>query len=289
MSIQKPLRIVLACVALLAVTSIARANNVFNVNSPNVIYAGAETDLQAPNPLPVTDWLFGTPVISPLDDLQFKKVGTPKPIQFGVTSPTGENFQDGSLQVDLSLTNPAGNSFALMSISEGGDFFLQHATSATTVTAALNIFKVQIKELNGDGQVVSIDIPYTETFARTPGAVPFSLGAGPSGPSSITMSGTSPIASTFTGNWSGNVVFNIAQALADSGNTGKRVTKIELTLDNILEASALPDAFASITKKDFLLSLGTTNPVPEPSSIVLGILGGLGVAVGYRKKFAKQA
>ena len=73
-----------------------------------------------------------------------------------------------------------------------------------------------------------------------------------------------------------------------TGHNGQRVTGLQFTLDDILSGTAEPGALVEITKKDFLIS--TNSPVPEPSSIILGVLGGLGmVTVGYRKKFAKSA
>jgi hypothetical protein len=63
------------------------------------------------------------------------------------------------------------------------------------------------------------------------------------------------------------------------------VTKVEFTLNDILLGNAEPGALVEITKKDFLIG---ANPVPEPSTILLGLLGGLGMAtVTLRKKLAK--
>ena len=98
------------------------------------------------------------------------------------------------------------------------------------------------------------------------------------------FSGNGPLV---TGTWQGTAQFNITSAVAAAGLAGNPVTKVEFTLDDILLGHAEPGALVEITKKDFLI---TNNPVPEPSSIILGVLGGLGMAtVGLRKKIAKVA
>jgi hypothetical protein len=285
MSILNPFRrAVLVCAAMLAMAGMAFATPVTNVFGPiagtNVSYSGSETDNQSPDP-PSPTWLFGTPILGGSNNLHFTSDAsqTPKPIQFAVITPGAEQLEDGKLSINA---NALGNSsIALMSITEGGDYLIANGTSASTADAILNITSAIATVNVGPGNDVQIPLlPFiSEGFTTTPNGNPHSVQA-----TAIVFSGNGPLV---TGTWQGTANFNISAAVAAAGLGGDRVTKVEFTLDDILLGHAETGALVEITKKDFLI---TQNPVPEPSSIILGVLGGLGmVTVGLRKKFLKTA
>ncbi len=58
-------------------------------------------------------------------------------------------------------------------------------------------------------------------------------------------------------------------------------TKIELTLDNVLETSVANGGSAAIKKKQFGLRI---TPIPEPSSLILGMIGLVGLMILARLK-----
>ncbi len=283
MSILNPFRrAVLACAAMLAMASLAFATPVTNTFGPiagtSISYSGSETDTQSPDP-PSPTWLFGTPVISGSNNLHFTSdaTQTPKPIQFAVITPGGEQLQDGKLAIDA--TTLGNSSIALMSITEGGDYLISNGTAASTAAAILNITSATATVHVGPGNDVQVPLlPFiTEAFSHTAGSGPATIQ-----PTAIVFSGAGPLV---TGTWQGTASFNISAAVAAAGLGGNHVTKVEFTLDDILLGNAEPGALVEITKKDFLIG---ANPVPEPCTILLGVLGGLGMAtVGLRKKLAK--
>jgi hypothetical protein len=262
---------------------IVRADNVFSASGANIAYSGGEIDNQSPNP-PAPNWFFGNPIISGLDDLDFTSDNsqTNKPIDFRVITPGAEQLEDGTLTVNAKTVSPLG-SISLMSITEGGDYLIEHATSASTAAAVLNITSVKITSINGSNvpTITLLPAEIMESFSHPSGSGP----ALPDG-NDIVFAGSGALV---TGTWQGNASFNLMAAMNRTGHSGQRVTGLQITLDDILAGTAEPGALVEITKKDFLLGLGA-NPVPEPASIVLGVLGGLSlVVVGYRKKLAKTA
>jgi hypothetical protein len=288
MSILKPFRhAVLACMTMLAMTSIARAtifNSFGTVSGSNISYTGGERDTWTVDPTPpLATWLFGTPIVSGTDNLLFtpNSALTPKPLAFSVLDPDTEQYEDGDLSVQINSTHPTTGSITLLSIAEGGDYFLQHATAASSAVAALNIEGLVITQVDGGATPVplgGIPVAYTETFNNVLGNGNYTVL-----PTGIVYSGNGPLS---TGLWSGTANFSIAGAMAGAGLAGHRVTQLELDLDNILSVDAETGATVSMDKKSFVIS---TSPVPEPSSIVLALLGGLGLVTVGRKKFAKTA
>jgi hypothetical protein len=263
---------------------IVRANNIFAVSGPNVSYTGGEIDVQSPDPIAPTAWFFGTPVISGLNDLNFTSdiSSTPKPINFRVITPGFERLEDGTLAVNVATTNPLG-SIALMSIVEGGDYLIQNATAASTAAAVLNITSVKITSINGlaVNTISLVPAEIAESFSHPSGVGPAIINS-----NSILFSGAGPLV---TGTWQADASFNLTAALNRTGHNGQRVTGLQIVLDDIISGTAEANALVEITKKDFLLSV-SSNPVPEPASIVMGVLGSLSLAVvGLRKKFAKVA
>ncbi len=166
-----------------------------------------------------------------------------------------------------------------MSITEGGDYLISNGTAASTAAAILNITTASVTVHIGPGNDVQVPLlPFiSQSFSASPGSGPSTIQ-----PTAIVFSGAGPLV---TGTWQGSANFNISAAVAAAGLAGDRVTKVEFTLNDILLGNPEPGALVEITKKDFLIG---ANPVPEPSTILLGLLGGLGmVTVTLRKKLAK--
>src|SRR5579871_890024 len=151
MSIFKPFRrAVLACVALLAVSSIARAttfNSFGPVISSTPSYSGGERDTWTVDPVPPSaTWLYGTPIPGPSSSAVFTSnfALTSKPLNFSVVAPGTEQFEDGTLAMNITPTDLQGGSIALLSVQESGDYFFQNATAASSAKAALNIASLLI-------------------------------------------------------------------------------------------------------------------------------------------------
>jgi hypothetical protein len=288
MSMFKPFRrVVLACVAVLGLSSMAQAttfNSFGTIAGSTISYTGGERDTWTVDPTPPSaTWLFGNPIITGANNLTFTPNAalTSKPLNFSVVSPGTEKFEDGDLSMQIAANSPTTGNISLLSISENGDYMLQNATSASSAAAVLNIAGLVITQLDGGATPVpggGIAVSFSESFVNQSGngsAVPT--------PTGIIYSGNGALS---TGIWAGTANFNITGALAGAGLAGHRVTGLELDLDNILSVNAEVGAVVSMDKKSFVIS--TNGVVPEPSSIILGVLGGMGLGlVGYRKKFAK--
>ena len=274
----------LSAIAVLAMASQARAT-IFNsypgpFPGPNVTYVNVmEGDSANPPPDPAR--LFGTPNLSG-DALQFGQnntpLGTGLNFQVQVGGATPVLLKDGTLTMDISATNQATGNMTGFSISEGGGYSILGGTLATQVNAALQIpFNAAayagglgISALNGVALSQPIPVNYTETFAQGVG----SSGTFSATPSSIKFSGPGG------GTWTAFANFDIAAALAAAGKTGQRVTGLTLTLNNVLSGSAEANALASIDKKSFQINV---TAVPEPSTVILGLMGGVGLLIGGRR------
>src|SRR5215475_12925665 len=182
MSILKPFRrAVLACVALLAVSSIAKAttfNSFGPVVGPTVTYSGGERDTWTTDPVaPSATWLFGTPIVGPSSSANFTSnfALTPKPLNFSVVAPGTEQFEDGTLAVNISATNPQTGSIALLSVQENGDYFFQNATAASSAKAALNIAGLLITQVDNGAVDLGpfggqIGVSFNEFFSNVSGS-----------------------------------------------------------------------------------------------------------------------
>jgi PEP-CTERM motif len=286
----RTIRMLFACAAVLAVATVSQAaiNHYGTLAGPNVMYLGAgnppdpggilESTTEIPGPDPAT--LFGPPSISG-DTLAFT------PVNFKISISGGAfELQDGRLSMSVMSVNPTTGNLTSLSLSEGGAWVVGGGTG-NYAAASLVVNQLSITQINGVS-VNPINVPLTVgSFTDTqttglPGSVAVLSTAGGITFSSIGTGQTSG------GSWNGTETFNISAALAQAGFTG-RVTKLALDLDNTLSGQTTPNGLSFIDKKFFNIS--TTNvPVPEPSTIVLGLLGGLGlVGTCYRRRKAQVA
>jgi len=271
-------RSALAMACILALASNARATLVSygTLAGANVTYTNVtENDSQFPPPDP--DHLFGNPSLS-ADTMQFLPQNSPKGLAFKLTVGGGSpGLQDGTLGLGIVPTNPAGG-ITSISINEGGGYAVTGGTSATQVSAALNIANLFITSVNGNAVNPIAVGGLIELFSRTSGAGPFVASA-----NSIAFSGNGGANS---GTWSGTANYSNASlvaALTGAGFSGSaRITGLTLPLDNVLSGTSEASSVANIDKKFFNI---TTTTVPEPATVVLAGLGAIGLAVGgFRRR-----
>ncbi len=272
----------LSILAILVIASQARAT-IFNSYpgpyvGPIVTY-GNVIEGDNDNPPPDASRLFGTPNLS-ANSLQFSQnnlpLGTGLNFRVDVGGAMPLLLKDGTLTMNISATNQATGNISAFVISEGGSYGILGGTLASQVNAALQIpFNAAgyagglgITALNGVALPQIIPVPYTKVFVPGPGTI----GAFSATASSITFSGPG------NGTWAGFASFNITAALVAAGKSGQRVTDLTLTLNNVLSGTAEPNSIAFIDKKN--ISIGVPAPIPEPSTVILGLMGVVGLLVG---------
>ena len=131
---------------------------------------------------------------------------------------------------------------------------------------------------------VSTDVNFTVTeIGGVPTVVPagsgimiFTPDASPDDPGQFSLDNFGNVTAE---TWTGALDLDVAAFLADNNIDGL-ATKIEFSIENVLEATAANGGAAFIAKKDFN---GVSITIPEPTS--LGLLGTLlcCLAVGYRR------
>jgi hypothetical protein len=283
---SRPASCLLGVIAVLAMASQARATTFNNYPGPFAGPGATYTNVvegDSANPPPDPTRLFGTPNLSG-DSLQFSQNNLPANtglnfrVDVGGTVPV--LLKDGTLTMNVAATNQAVGNITNFSISEGGGYMVLGGTSATQVAASLQIpFNAAgyvgglgITSLNGVALGTIIPVPYTETFAPGPGAT----GSFVANASGITFSGPG------SGTWNGVATFNLGAALAAAGKpANSRITGMTLSLNNVLSGTAQDGAIAFIDKKSFAVS--STVAVPEPSTVILGLMGGVGLLIGGRR------
>jgi len=264
-------RALLSAATLVALASVANAAtvNYGNIVGPNIMYLNVvEQTNQFPGPAPAT--LFGAPQLAG-DNLDFNPLG------FAGSAQNGDFLvQDGLLSIDTIMTNsPLGN-ISKLTINEGGGWIVVGGPNAATATATLVTGPVLVAQLNGVNGPVNVSVNPTYTFSHTQtGAVTFVQGS-----NSLSFASNGGVGN---GSWGITATYDIAGAIAAAGlPAGTRVTKLgTLALDNQLVRDTDPNSFSYIDKKFFSISVVTA--IPEPSTILLGLMGGVGLVLGSRK------
>jgi hypothetical protein len=212
------------------------------------------------DPLP----LYGAPTVSG-DSLTFSPQQFLAKSEFQVPP---SDTTDG--QLTFMVQADGGQAITEISFEEGG---------ALSVTGFTNIVtdntRVDVSAL-GFATVTAID-----GVAVDPVAIPinliFNFGVGGNGTWRFVSEGS---VNGFL--WEGDQVLDIKQELIDRGKSVQfGATKMNINLDNILFAQSEPLGSARIDKKLFL-KIGTTVPVPEPSSLVLAFFGLVALLVRRR-------
>jgi len=266
--------------AMAALAAPARATNYSPLLGPHVTYTNInESDSQIAGPPPVTTsptQLFGPPALSPAgsDILSFNSAS------FMVMVANGQfELQDGTLRMDISPTHPATGAIHSLLIDEGGGWRVLGPAGAATAEATLLFNDLRITSVNG--------VPLQTAIVVNP---TFSVSDVIQNGTALVTPGTGDI--TFTsaggngvGTWDILANFNIDAALA-SHNLSGRVTGLSLALDNQLFGNTQSGnslTLAQIDKKHFIITPSVTDPVPEPSTIILGLFGGVGLLFTRRQ------
>jgi len=277
-------RSLLALAAIAAFTVTARATNYSPLVGPKVTYTNInESDSQIAGPPAVTTspaQLFGQPVLSPpgSDILSFMNSS------FMVTVANGQfERQDGSLRLDLMPTVPGGALHTVL-FDEGGAWNVlgpngtgSGAPALAEATLAFN--DLRITSVNGVplGTAITVNPTFSVTSSTQTGTAHLTNG---NGDVTITSAGGNAV-----GLWDITANFDLDAALA-SHNLSGRVTGVSMALDDILLGTTTSSdglTIAAIDKKHVIITPTATNPVPEPSTIILGLFGGVGLLFTQRQ------
>ena len=235
----------LAFAALFGVAAAHSANAATSINYGNFNVAGVVfgnvTESSGTDAVP----LYGAPTTF-VTGLDFNPAGF-----VAFSSGGGADITDGQLNFTVSRATGIGS----ISLAEAGDYTLVGSgTAATLASAGANI---AIKILEIDGVAVT----------------PFSI-SGNNASASYNLLANPGIVQP----WAIGVSTNILTQLANY-NPRIGATKIEVVIDNSLIAISQPSSVASISKKDFTVSI----PVPEPTSLTAG-LAFMGLMIRRRLK-----
>jgi hypothetical protein len=175
------------------------------------------------------------------------------PTTFTSTSTAGvADITDG--QLNFTVMSGPGFGIGSISIFEAGDYSLAGPGGASTAAFAGAIVRATITQING-APVAPIDVTPVNA------SVGFSLP-----PAAIVQP------------WSLGVTQNIAAAL----QPGQLATKVEFAINNTLVTTSEANSLAFIAKKEFRINIVPN--VPEPATLVLICLGGLGVVALRRNR-----
>jgi hypothetical protein len=264
-------RALLSATALVAMASVANAtvNNYGNLVGPNIMYLNVvETATQFPGPMPPT--LLGAPQLAG-DNLEFN------PLAFAGSAQNGDFLvQDAQLSIDQIMTNSPLGAISKLTINEGGGYIVVGAPGAGIARASLITSPILVAQINGVGPApVNVTILPTLAFSNVSnGAVTVTQTA-----NSIQFASNGGVGN---GSWGITATYDITAAIIAAGlPANTRVTKLgTLALDNQLVRDTDPSSFAYIDKKFFNI---TVTAIPEPSTILMGLMGGVGLLVGGRR------
>lgn len=230
---------------------------------------GATVDFIGVNETPAknSDPFFGNPLF-----------GTPQSIGDAITfNPSSFSVYVGGGAADgvnsvlkFNLEAKDGYGIEAFRVQEQGDFTLQPKFNGATPTWASVAAPLDLTVTEIDGKAVTpIAIP-TQNVAFTNGGM-FSLPA-----------------NAGSGNWFGSLYVDIAAYLASQSIMGV-ATAVEVELDNRLAVQSQSGTTAKIQKKLFdsvglSVVTGPGNPVPEPSTIVLTLMGLAGFTLFRRRR-----
>lgn len=218
----------------------------FGPVAPGITFFSVE-ESSGTDPVP----LFGppTPFVTGLDF---------DPTNFVATAGGGAvDITDG--QLNYTVMSSAGGQVASIALSERGDFSLTGTGTSATQALAGAIIQATITEVNG----VAV-----APFSLTPvnASVAFNLVANPG----------------IVQPWLLGATLNVASQAAAKFGAGARATKVEVAIDNQLQAlsqtSAQGSSLAFIAKKDFRIEIGGDGVIPEPGTLLLLLSGCLGLA-----------
>ena len=187
----------------------------------------------------------------------------------------GVDVTDGKLFMNITAKDD--NKIDVLTVNEMGGYVIAGAggTAATQVNANVLGLSVAINAIDG----MSVDGPTaigTMTYYLVSSYVTLPPGGGiPSGPGVTPVA--FPIGGAGDGTWAGTASFNLSDLLVGTQWEGHNVTGASLVFDNLLTAQSETGTVAMIDKKRVWVT-GNCEFVPEPGTIVLLGIGGIGLA-----------
>ncbi|MCA9147688.1 MAG: hypothetical protein KDA92_00245 [Planctomycetales bacterium] len=241
-----------------AISASAATINYGDFTGATVDYINVREDANSVDDVPP---LFGAPTVTG-DSIDFDPVG----FNAAAGGASGIDITDGNLAFDI-VAKP---NYAINNVrfTEAGDTTLAgFGTDATFTSATARIF-VDIKEVDGAG-ISEINYQTSMTFSPDNGT--YRLG---------TEGGGGPLFQTI---WNGLIDIDVDQILTDNGiSFTSGATLVSINLDNTLVASSQDGTTSFIAKKDADGVTITTN-LPEPSSMLLALLGAAGLGMIRRR------
>jgi hypothetical protein len=243
----------------LATQANAIVTNYGNFLGPDVMYLNVQEDtMKMPGPTPAQ--LFGPPTL----------VGTVldfDPMGFEAHADNGAVAMTNSLlQTTIMATDVPGDSIGNVFIDEMGGYGLMGNTLDNWVSVSIDVIGLKVLEVNG-AAIMPFFVNPVIAYQNLGSALDTNAFGGmrlyPDG----------------DGMWKASASFDVTAALAANNIPGV-ATKVELMVDNMLKAHSEVGGMAFIDKKDFQIKVV---PVPEPSTILLGAFGFVGLAVTARK------
>jgi hypothetical protein len=161
-------------------------------------------------------------------------------------------------QLNYTVMSTAGGQISSIKLSERGDYSLTGVGTNATQALAGAIIQATITQINGAA---------VAPFSLTPvnASVAFNLAANPG----------------IVQPWSLGLTLNVAAQVAAQFGANARATKVEVAIDNQLQAlsqtSAQGSSLAFIAKKDFRIDIGGDGVIPEPGTLLLLMSGCMGL------------
>lgn len=273
--------VAITLMASLAAARLAGANQFYgDFSGVTIKYLGVnEVDSQIIGPPIVNSTplqLFGPPTPPPplSNDLSFDQMS------FSVLVANGQfELQDGKLTMDIIPTVPELIIHSFL-FAEGGGWRVFGPNGSALAEATLLFNDFRITETNGIPLVTPIIVNPSFTVSSV-----VQSGIANVFPSTGDITFTSA-GGNGVGTWNIAAFFDIDAALAAANRSGELVTRIKVALDDQLLGVTQEEeglSLAAIDKKHFIISTNA-NFIPEPSTLVLGILAGLGLAFVARRR-----
>jgi hypothetical protein len=166
------------------------------------------------------------------------------PVNFVSTANGGaQDVTDG--QLNFGVLGSIANPINAINLFEAGDYSLAGTGTSATSAFAGALIRVTVTQINGV-DVVPFDLAPSST------SVGFNLASNPG----------------ILQPWSLGTSINIAGQLPQN----QKATKVEVAIDNQLLTFSQAASLAFIAKKDFRIDIGNNPPIPEPGTMMLGLL-----------------
>jgi hypothetical protein len=218
-----------------------------------VNYINVAEDTTTSDPVP----LFGAPVFS-ADSIDFNPVGFD-----AQAMGAGGNDVTGA-RLTFAVEAQPGKFLNNISFSEAGDTTLAGSGNDSTATAVTATGTITVSHANF-APITPVVQPIALTF--TPSGGGYGLASD---------GGGGPI---FSQQWSGSLLVNIQQIVPNA-------TRVSIDLTNTLTASSQAGTMALINKQDFG-GISITVNIPEPGTLILGVLGVLAWVGTGRVRWAR--